>query len=108
MICYSFSNAAIEYDGNNLLSVLGQSSTAPTFKEFKDFWLLDKNHENYARGIKVYFNPISDKVESIIIAGDNLDEGGVKFKKCTAKLPFGINLDDDTTQLTAKLGQGEK
>ena len=102
------SACAINYDGNNLVLILGQSTSSQNFKEFKAFWVLDKDGQNPAMGIKVYINPISDKVESIIIAGDNTDLGGTKFKKCTARLPHNINLNDDTTALVKKLGHGEK
>jgi hypothetical protein len=100
--------SAKDYDGNNMLSVLGQTTSSPLFKEFKEYWLLDKDNQNFKRGIKVYVNPISDKAESIIIAGDNLGLSGSNFKKCVARLPYEISLENDTAQLSRKLGQGEK
>jgi len=106
--CFCLSVCAKEYDGNNMLSVLGQTTNSIPFKEFKAYWLLDKDNESFDRGIKVYINPISDKVESIIIAGDNLGLSGSTFKKYANQLPFNIKLEDDTTSLAGKLGQGEK
>ncbi len=100
--------SAKDYDGNNVLSVLGQTTSSQLFKEFKEYWLLDKDYQNFARGIKIYINPISDKAESIIIAGDNVGLGGSSFKKYIARLPFEINLENDTAQLAGKLGHGEK
>ena len=100
--------SAKEYDGDNMLSVLGQTTSSQLFKEFKEYWLLDKDNQNFARGIKVYINPISDKAESIIIAGDNLGLSGSNFKKFIARLPYQITLEDDTTRLAGKLGPGEK
>ena len=99
---------AVNYDGNNLLLILGQSTSSSNYKEFKTFWSLDKGGQNPGEGIKVYINPISEKVESIIITGDNTDLGGLKFKKCNAHLPRSLTLNDDTTTLVKKLGRAEK
>jgi len=99
----------VAFDSDNLLSALAQKSASVTFKGFSKFWLLNKENENRERGIKVYFNPITDTVESIIITGyptTNLSNS--KVAKCTARLPMQISLDDDTTALVAKLGPGEK
>ncbi len=101
-------SVAADYDGNNMLAVLGQSISSATFKDFKDFWLLDKSYQNFNRGIKIYINPINDKVESIIVAGEALEMGGAKFNRCNAALPYGIIMDDDTAGLINKLGHGEK
>ena len=40
MLCQSV--WAVNYDGNNLLLILGQSTSSPNYKEFKTFWSLDK------------------------------------------------------------------
>ena len=67
LLCHSV--WAVNYDGNNLLLILGQSTSSPNYKDFKTFWSLDKEGQNPAEGIKVYINPFTDKVESIIITG---------------------------------------
>ena len=106
---YSFASGVITpYDGNNMLNVLGQSINSPVFKEFKAYWLLDPSFENRNLGIKVTINPLSDKAESITIVSDNPDLSDTKFKRCTAKLPLDLTLDDDTLKLYDKLGKGEK
>lgn len=102
---YSYlSISAKDYDGDNMLSVLGAGASTTSFKEFKEFWLLEKDNQNFLRGIKVYINPANDKVESIIIASGAL--GSSNFKRFNSKLPFGILLDDNVNQLTVKLGTG--
>jgi hypothetical protein len=107
-VIFMAQSAAASYDGINLLAILGQSTSSQSYKDFKSYWVLDKDGQNPALGIKVYINPISDKIESIIITGTNTDLGGLNFKKCTARLPFNINLNDDTLTLVKKLGRGEK
>ena len=62
-----FSNPlkAVDYTGENLLSVVGMNPNAKEFKPIKEFWLLDKNLENEYGGIKFSINPVSGKIESI-------------------------------------------
>jgi len=104
---YSYlSISAKDYDGDNMLLVIGQGASSASFKEFKEFWLLEKDNQNFLRGIKANINPANDKVESILIASGAL--GSSNFKRFNSKLPFGILLDDDVSQLTAKLGSGER
>lgn len=105
---YFPSGVITPYDGNNMLTLLGQSSTSQTFKDFAKFWLLDKALENRAQGIKIYVNPINDKVESITLTGEVVDLSEIKFVKYAGKLPLEISLDDDTSALNSKLGHGEK
>ena len=96
------------YDGDNILSIIGQHSTSATYKAYSKFWLLNKEYENRTRGIRVYFNPITDTAESIIITGYTTDLSTSKSAKCSSDLPMQITLDDDTLALTGKLGHGEK
>ncbi len=79
-----------------MLALLGQSITSQTFKDFTKFWLLDKALENRSQGIKIYINPINDKVESITLTGEVTDLSEIKFVKYAAKLPLEISLDDET------------
>jgi hypothetical protein len=99
---------AIDYTGNYLLVTLGANVKSKEFKEVKDFWLLDKNFENQYGGIKFMVSSQTDKVEAILIAGENFQLNGIKFFKCTSPLPYGITVADDTTTLRQKLGAGEK
>lgn len=100
--------ASTEYVGNNLLLLLGSNTSSKDFKPIKDFWLLDKNFENNYGGIKLSVNSITDKVESILIAGENYQVNGTKFLKCSSVLPYEILLADDTAALKTKLGEGQK
>ncbi len=100
--------SADEYIGNNLLLLLGFNTATKEFKPIKEFWLLDKKFENNYGGIKLSVNTITDKVESILIAGENYQVNGTKFLKCSSALPYGILLSDDTAALKAKLGDGQK
>lgn len=100
--------AVDEYVGNNLLLLLGFNTAAKEFKPIKDFWLLDKSFENNYGGIKLSVNTITDKVESILIAGESYQVNGTKFLKCSSALPYGILLADDTAALKTKLGEGQK
>ena len=108
--CFSCSALGVvtPYDGNNMLNVLGQSITSPVFKEFKIYWQLDASFENRNQGIKVSINPLNDKAEGITIVSNNPDLSDNRFKKCTAKLPLDLSLEDDTLKLADKLGKGEK
>jgi hypothetical protein len=108
MFYFSGHAQAVAYDGDNILSVIGQHSSSATYKAFSKFWLLNKENENRARGIRVYFNPIADTAESIIITGYTTDLSTSKYAKCSAELPMQITLDDDTISLAGKLGHGEK
>lgn len=108
VLLFSTPLKAIDYTGENLLSVIGMNPTAKEFKPIKEFWLLDKNLENEYGGIKFTVNPISGKVESITVAGENFASNGKKFLKCSSPLPYNILLTDDTAALQTKLGAGEK
>ena len=105
-----FSNPlkAVDYTGENLLSVVGMNPNAKEFKPIKEFWLLDKNLENEYGGIKSSVNPASGKIESIVIAGDGFQSNGKKFLKCSSPLPYNLLLSDDIATLRTKLGDGEK
>src|ERR1041385_6941268 len=101
-------NPAANYVGDNLLSILGESTDSPDFKDFNEFWLLNRDHENIYRGIKIFDNPVTGNVDSILIAGDNFHLNGTRFLKFSPMLPFGILWDDDTARLRMKLGEGQK
>jgi len=105
---YYASGVTTAYDGNNLLVVLGQSNSSQAFKDFTKYWLLDKDFENRNKGLKVYINPITEKIESITLTGDVPDLRDIKSIKYHAKLPLDLSLDDDTSSLYSKLGPGEK
>ena len=98
---------AVDYTGDNLLLLLGTNSTGKEFKAIKDFWLLDKNMQNEYGGIKLTLNS-AKKVQSILIAGENFQQSGAKFTKCTSSLPYHILLSDDTATLNRKLSNGQK
>jgi hypothetical protein len=98
----------VSYDGNNMLAVLGQNSSSPTFKNFSKFWTLNDDNENKLRGIKVRINPIADTVESIIVAAEGSNLGDSRLRKLAIKLPLEISFEDDTTALISKLGHAEK
>ena len=98
---------AFDYEENNLLLVLSESKNSQQFKAFSDFWQLDTRHENKFKGIKLNVNQGTGKVESILLTGKNTEEQGIKFSKCTSKLPFGLSMDDDSVTLFGKLGDGQ-
>lgn len=100
--------ASPEYTGNNLLLLLDANTTSKEFKSVKEFWLLDKDFENTYGGIKLGVNAITNKVESVLIAGEYFQLNKTPFSKCTSPLPFEILLSDDTTTLKIKLGEGQK
>lgn len=100
--------ATDEYAGNALLLLLGSNTTAKEFKPVKEFWLLDKNFENNVEGIKLSVNTITDKVESVLIAGESWQVNGTTFSKCRSALPYGILLTDGPVALTTKLDEGQK
>lgn len=107
-LIFSTQLKAVDYTGENLLSVIGMNPSAIEFKPIKEFWLLDKNLENEYGGIKFFVNPVSGKVESIVIAGEGFLSNGKKFLKCSSPLPYNLLLSDDTATLRSKLGDGEK
>jgi hypothetical protein len=106
--CFVQGIYATGFTGNELLSVLGMKTSSTQFKQFRDYWQLDKQNLNYARGIKLFVNEISDRVESIVIVGENSQTSITKFSKYSASLPFGISLDDNVATLKSKLGEYEK
>jgi hypothetical protein len=93
---------------SNVLFVLGKDKNSHEFKEFKDVWHLDKQYENNAKGVKLYVNDLNEKVESVLLAGDNYKLDGLIFSKYSSGLPFDIAFNDNMDQLTGKLGQPEK
>lgn len=99
---------AADYTGNNVLAILGANVNTPQFREFKTYWVLNKAYESNYSGIKLYVNDVTGKVEGILIAGEGLTMNNEHFDKYTAKLPFGLSLNDDTSALSARLGHGEK
>ena len=107
-LIFSTQLKAVDYTGENILSVIGMNPSAIEFKPIKEFWLLDKNLENEYGGIKFFVNPVSGKVESIVIAGEGFLSNGKKFLKCSSPLPYNLLLSDDTATLRSKLGDGEK
>jgi len=108
VLLFSTPLKAVDHTGENLLSVIGMNPSAKEFKPIKEFWLLDKNLENEYGGIKFSINPVSGKIESIVIAGDGFQSNGKKFLKCSSPLPYNLLLRDDTATLRTKLGYGEK
>ncbi len=87
---------------------LGADANSKEFKPVKEFWLLDNDNKSAYGGIKFIVSGITGKVDGILIAGENFEQSGVKYYKCTSPLPFGITLTDDTATLSKKLGTGEK
>lgn len=96
--------SAIEYSGNNLLSILGKDKNSNEFREFSASWGLNAQCENNTRGIKVYVNTGTQRIEGILFAGENFTLNNSRFAKCTTQLPFGVSLDDNAVTLSAKLG----
>jgi len=93
---------------SNVLFVLGKDKNSHEFKEFRDVWRLDKQYENNAKGVKLYVNDLNEKVESVLLAGDNYKLDGIIFSKYSSGLPFDIAFNDNMDQLTGKLGQPAK
>ena len=103
-----FLGHATDYNGNNLVAVLGATKTSEEFKDFVSYWKLDKKYENDSLGIKAYVNEATGKLESILLAGTNVVLSSKKFAKYSGQLPFGLSLEDDSTVLVGKLGESQK
>ncbi len=100
--------AANEYQGENLSQILGVHTTSTEFKAISDSWKLDNNFESGTAGLKLYVSKTSSRVESILIAGEDLRIGTTYFSKYSSLLPFGISLSDNAESLRVKLGEGQK
>src|SRR5437763_1795522 len=96
--------SAIEYSGNNLLYILGKDKSSHEFQEFRETWALDKQGANSIRGIKVYINEATQKVDGILFAGENFTLNNSRFSKYSSQLPFGVSLSDNPWALSSKLG----
>ena len=94
----------MEYSGNSLLGILGKDRSSREFQEFRQSWNLNAKDENNIRGIKVFVNPGTSKVESILFAGDNYTLNNDRFTKYSSQLPFGVSLTDNPFALSTKLG----
>ncbi len=91
-----------DYTGNNLLDVLGKSVYSPEFKQFSEFWLLDKKLENNLGGIKV-LQGSTGNIDTILVAGHDFSLGGTDFFMCSSPLPFNLSLNDRTEDISGKL-----
>ncbi len=105
MVLSAFIAAPNSYEGADMLSILGSNKESPLFKDFRNFWLLDKKNENTSRGIKLIMNEKTGAVESLLLIGTDTILFGRKFSKCPVQLPFGISFNDDSLSLRAKLGE---
>jgi hypothetical protein len=92
----------------NFISVLGLKVDSRGYKDFRQHWDIDKHYESHERGIKLFVNSYTGKVDGILIAGENYDLDGIKFQKFSSDLPFGISWQDDTAALFRKLCDGRK
>src|SRR5438046_111855 len=88
VIFFCFRVSGMEYSGNNLLAVLGKDKNCGEFRQFSDWWELNGQGENKLRGIKVYVNEGTQKVEGILFAGENFTLNSSRFYRCTSLLPF--------------------
>jgi hypothetical protein len=91
----------------NVLTVLGAKTDSPEFKDYRQFWNIDKNLENRNEGLKLYVNNAKGEVESISMMSENFPSDKTDFHQSSV-LPFGISWDDDTLSLRNKLGGGHK
>ncbi|MFN8286750.1 MAG: hypothetical protein U0V74_08365 [Chitinophagales bacterium] len=91
-----------DYTGNTLLDVLGKSVYSQEFKQFSEFWLLDKKLENTLGGIKLYAGKTAT-IDTILIAGHDLNVNGTDYFICSSQLPFGVGLNDKTEDISSKL-----
>ncbi|MES2622748.1 MAG: hypothetical protein V4615_18010 [Bacteroidota bacterium] len=92
---------------DHILVGLGMKVDSKEFKEFKQYWDIDRSFENPAEGIKLYVNSITGKVEGVLIADDR-EQSKARLERLTSILPFGISFDDDTASLFKNLGYGQK
>ena len=103
LTCSSLS--PVDYTGDRLLTGLGLNANSTTFRAVKEFWLLDKDNQNANKGIK-FITDANGVVQSIFIAGGDIQINGVNFHKHISPLPLGILLSDDVASLNKKLGNG--
>lgn len=108
LLGFAATASAMDWSGNNMLILLGTTKNSSQFKEFKEYWQLNKQYTNPSKGIKVMVNDIFDRVDDILVAGESINVNGEQFSRCAAHMPFGISLSDDTSALIRKLGYGEK
>lgn len=91
-----------DYTGNNLLDVLGKSVYSPEFKQFSEFWLLDKKLENTLGGIKL-LQGSTGNIDTILVAGHDFSLAGTDYFMCSSPLPFNLTLNDRTEDISSKL-----
>ncbi|HWB63774.1 MAG TPA: hypothetical protein VG603_09710 [Chitinophagales bacterium] len=97
---------AADYSGNNMLSILGASKNSQQFKDYQQFWMLDKDFQNAYGGMKLNINDATGKVESVLIICQDQELAGTDYHKFASHLPFGISMSDDTTTLNARMNGG--
>lgn len=91
-----------DYTGNNLLDVLGKSVYSPEFKQFSEFWLLDKKLENTLGGIKL-LQGLTGNIDTILVAGHDFSLAGTDYFMCSSPLPFNLGFNDRTEDISSKL-----
>lgn len=96
--------SAREYMGDDMVLIIGRSKYSVEFKQFKEYWLLDKYNRNTDGGIIVYVNDFTETIDSVVIAGYDFTRNETSYRFCTSRLPFGIDMRDDSSALNLKLG----
>jgi hypothetical protein len=108
---FQFLGSSNEFDAHsraNILAILGKKIDSREFKDYKQFWDIDKNFENKNQGLKLYVNSLREEVETIFLAGENCRISNSNFEKFTSAIPFGISWSDNISILAQKLGEGHK
>ncbi len=96
------------YSGEDMLGILDSETSSQAFKNFKQYWSLDKDFACPKNGIKVFVNSVSNKVEGLLLTGEGFQLNGKIFNGFSASLPLGILWDDDVSFLKEKLAEGQK
>lgn len=94
--------------GNSVLYILGKDKNSSEFQSFKETWGLNQKYESSIRGIKVFVNEGSAKVNGILFAGENFKLNDSKFVPYSSSLPFNISLKDNPSALMSKLGAADR
>jgi hypothetical protein len=91
---------AMEYTGNNIITVLGENPSSENFNQFKTYWLLDATLQNPNSGIRLYTDKAGNRIDTVLLSG----YGYENFRTCSSALPFGIALTDNVEAIKKKVG----
>ena len=105
----SFNSFSQKYNGNELLSVLGQvKDSSDIYKAFAREWGMGRKTSNPEKGIKVNKNSETGQIIAISFAGKGYELGDVKFQAFTGTIPFALSVADNYESLRNKLGAPKK